>query len=448
MKISVIHYSSLIIGYLFLLAFNSPDTLAQKGPARLTSHSRGYMTTPQELVTIAEKAGKKTQPYKDAIDKILAFAEDPSYWPYGTISGQQSCVKTLEPSYVGNGAPLILAKAMAYHLTGNTKYAAAVRERILGLTDTSGYGGEKYSGENQCILNLSWYIPSWIMAADLIEDYSGWSSADKQNFQRWMAREIYKKVDWASDKRSNNWGSAGSATAAMIADYLEGSGILLVDRDGKQWTPAQAFAEAKQRQVDRMNGNSYMDNHNCHQAVGIRPDGGIPEELARGSTGCSGRWIKDLDKSWTYTMTYLQGIVTHAELLLRRGDDSLYRNVGGTGAGSLQRAILFLLHNPNDPAKSVPWKLNNDGPTLEVAYRFYRDPYMAQQLGIGTRNRAICGKSGQMLHFGTITHCFAPDENPGLPPTLPPPGTTGPLISHHKPRPQRDVHPSGKESTP
>src|SRR5207249_3344942 len=104
-----------------------------------------YLTTPQELVAIAEKASKKIQPYKDATDQVLAFAGEPSSWPYGTITGQQSCDKPLEPSYVGNGAPLILAKAMAYRLTGNTKYAATVREKILDLTGTSGYGGEKYS---------------------------------------------------------------------------------------------------------------------------------------------------------------------------------------------------------------------------------------------------------------------------------------------------------------
>jgi hypothetical protein len=307
-------------------------------------------------------------------------AEEPSYWPYGTISGPQSCLKPLEPSYIGNGAPLILAKAKAYDITGNTEYAAAVRERILELTNTSGYGGEDYSGGNQCILNLSWYIPNWIRAAELIEDYSGWSLADKQTFQKWLANEIYKKVDWASDHRSNNWGSSGSAASAIIANYLEGSGIPLIDRDGKQWTPAQAFAEAKQWQVDRMNGNSYMDNTNCHQAVGIPPDG-IPEELARSSTGCHGLWIQDLDDSWIYTMTHLQGNVAHAELLLRRGDPSLYTNMTSTGAGSLLRAFLFLLRNPNDPSKSVPWKLSNDRSTLELAYRFYQDPYMAQQLG-------------------------------------------------------------------
>ena len=339
LRVSVIYRKSFVRAALFLLTFNSAKLLAQNG------------------------------------------TEEPSYWPYGTISGPQSCLKTFEPPYIGNGAPLILAKAMAYDITGNTQFAASVRERILDLTDTSGYGGEDYSGGNQCILNLARYIPSWIIAAELIEDYPGWSSADKQSFQKWLANEIYKKVDWASDNRSNNWGSASSATAALIADYLEGSGIPLIDRKGKQSTPAQAFAEAKQRQLDRMNGNPYMDNTNCHQAVGIRADGGIPEELARGSTGCSGQWIQDLDDSWIYTMAHLQGTVAHAELLLRRGDPSIYTNMTLTGAGSLLKAILFLLHNPNDPSKSVPWKLSNDRSTLELAYRFYQDPYITQQLG-------------------------------------------------------------------
>jgi hypothetical protein len=58
---------------------------------------------------------------------------------------------------------------------------------------------------------------------------------------------------------------------------------------------------------------------------------------------------------------------------------------------------------------------------LEVAYRFYFNSYMAKQLGIGTGTRAICGKSGQMLHFGTITHGFAVGEVLGALPTVPPP---------------------------
>jgi len=236
---------------LVTLAFTTAD---------LFGKSRGYMTTPQELVVAAHKAAQGIQPYKGARDQVLSFAGSPSDWPYGAISGQQDCSGTMTPSYIGNGAPLIFAKAMAYHLTGDSQYAADVRSKIMDLTDTYGYG-TAYSGGNQCILNLSWYIPSWIMAADLIQDYSGWSSSDKQTFQHWLAFELYQKVDWASDRGSNNWGSAGSATAGMIADYLTGSGLLLTDRNGGQLTPGQAYAQAKQQQLDRINGNSYIFLH-------------------------------------------------------------------------------------------------------------------------------------------------------------------------------------------
>ncbi|PYV36360.1 MAG: hypothetical protein DMG06_30900, partial [Acidobacteria bacterium] len=226
---------------LMTLAFTTVDVLGK---------SRGYMTTPQELVAVAQKAALGMQPYNAAKDQVLAFAGSPSYWPYGGISGEQGCSGTLTPSYVGNGAPVIFAKAMAYHLTGDSQYAADVRSKIIDLTGTYGYGGSVYSGGNQCVLNLAWYIPSWIMAADLIQDYPGWSLSDKQTFQHWLGSEIYKKVDWASDSRSNNWGAAGSATSGMIADYLDGSGILLTDRNGTQLTAEQAYAQAKQRQLD------------------------------------------------------------------------------------------------------------------------------------------------------------------------------------------------------
>ena len=49
----------------------------------------------------------------------------PNYWPFGSISGEQYCTKTLEPGFLGHGSPLIEAKAMAFHLTEEREYAAA-----------------------------------------------------------------------------------------------------------------------------------------------------------------------------------------------------------------------------------------------------------------------------------------------------------------------------------
>jgi hypothetical protein len=110
---------------------------------------------------------------------------------------------------------------------------------------------------------------------------------------------------------------------------------------------------------------------------------------------------------------------------LRRGDDSIYNNMTSSGAGSVLRAIYFVIHNPNNPAASLPWKSNRKQ-GLELIYRYYAtqdrlDPYIGQQLGIGSSSRYIGGENNPNPHFGTVTHGFAVGEQPTLPPTVPPP---------------------------
>lgn len=399
--------------------------------AAFAQSARGYVTTPAELKTIASKAAQGIEPYKSSVAALKKFATtDPGYWPYGSIGGPQSCSGVQSPSYIGNGAPLVQAKAMLYWITGDARYAASARAQILDLVDTTGYGGNTYSGSNQCILNLSREFPPFIIAADLLSGYSGWTAADKLSFQKWLAKEVYKKVDYANDMQAHNWGSAGSSAAAMIADYVSGSGVLLVTRTGATVDTHTAWLEAKQHAIDRMNGNTYMTNvkNICPSydfGKGIRPDGGIPWELYRGTTGCDGKWIVSLDASWTYMQAHLTAEILQAEIFLRRGDPSLYNNINSAGAGSLLRGVYFLIHNPNDVTKSVSWTSNRKGP-LEYMYRYYAtkgalDPYIAKQLGIGG-TRLITGKGiNQSTNFTTLTHGFAVGETPALPPVTPAP---------------------------
>jgi hypothetical protein len=404
--------------------------------------SRGYVTTPQELGMVAEKAENGIQPFKDAVLSVKNFANtgsngvrpsepNPGYWPFGSISGNQNCFKPQEPAFLGDGAPLIEAKAIVFHLTGDDRYAADIRRHILELSTTEGYNGDQYSGANKCILNLSWFVPSWIIAADLIEAYPGWTPGDKQKFQQWLANVAYRKTDWASDVKVNNWGAAGSAASGMIADYLADSGIVMIDRNHAKIGAKDAYQKAKKRQIDRMNGNSYMNTTGCPEngGQGIRPDGGIPWELVRGSTGCDGRSVADLDKSWTYMITTTTAMLQHAELLWRRGDNSIYENTSERGAGSLLRAIHFLIHNPNNPSRSVDWK-EDKKQSLEFMYRYLAevgkpDPYIAEQLRIGKKNRFVGdGLTGRMLYFGTLLKAFEPDKMPGRPPISAPPGSS------------------------
>lgn len=199
------------------------------GPTPATVlEQRGYFTTGPELQEIRTKANASTQPYSTTFNNFDSRIGTPTTWTYGNIDGVISggndlCDGTRNgPNYLSSfaGGREIYAKALAYHLYSNDEYAAYVKTRILDLTNTTGWGGETYGGNNQCILNLSFSIPLWIAAADLIEGYSGWTTADKYQFQQWLADEVYKKTAWASRVRKNNWGAAGSVSSAMIADYL------------------------------------------------------------------------------------------------------------------------------------------------------------------------------------------------------------------------------------
>lgn len=401
--------------------------------------SRGYVTTPQELAEIARNAQSGRQPYSDAVLSIRNYANTgsaavrpsgttPDFWPFGSISGDQHCAKPQDPAFLGDGAPLVEAKAIVYHLTGDSRYADDVRKHILELSSTTGYNDDQYSGANKCILNLSWFVPSWIIAADLLDGYAGWSAADKQTFQSWLADVAYRKTDWASDVKVNNWGAAGSAASGMIADYLDGAGIPLRDREGKTISAKDAYEKAKRRQIDRMNGNSYMNTTGCpnNRGQGIRPDGGIPWELVRGSTGCDGRWLVEADHSWTYMITSITAIVQHAELLWRRGDDSIYENINKDGSGSLIKAIHFVIHNPNNPSKSLDWKKHHEQ-ALEFMHRYLSakgkpDPFIAEQLRIGANDRALSTVEGRELYFGTLLQAFDPGSRPSPPPVVAPPG--------------------------
>jgi hypothetical protein len=380
--------------------------------------SRGYLTTPAELSEIKRKSDLGAEPYNSAVSRLLDYVGPPGNWPYGVVDPTDRDV-------VHHAGALVYAKGMAYCLTGDEQYAASARQKILELsvTDTC---GDVYTGSNDCILTLSRHIPGYIAGADLIGDYPGWSQDDKVFFQRWLRDKVYRFTDWASDTRSTNWGSAGSAATEYIADYLAGSGLTLIDRVGAVFTLQEAYQEARERALDRVNSNSYMYNSVCSDTtgLGIRPHGGIPEETGRGSTGCDGTYLFSNDDSYKYMQSHLSGTVLQAELLLRRGDPSLFDNINANGGGSILKAILFVIENPNDPTPPNHWWhwINSRKSILEIAYRYYRYPAIANQLGIGTQSRHVAGDDNSaMPHFGTLTHGFATDEIPALPPVTPTP---------------------------
>ena len=388
---------------------------------------RGYLTTPTELRTIATKAAAGTEPYRSAVLQIQNYAntysmsvatstKNATFWTFGAPPYSTTCPGGAAdtPSWLGSssgggGGVLTFAKTLVWRLTGDTDYAndaiAHLRDAYNSPATTADWGGENYSGGNQCILNLSHYIPDYVMAADMLEGYAGWTTTDKANMVAWLSGVIYKRISWADEQSKNNWGASASAAAAAIADYVYASGHTLTDWHGNTITAATAWANAKQHWLDRANGNSYMTMLNC-AVVGIRPDGGIPDELARSTGGCNTPYIIGAYPACSgsdniYTGVTLASMTQEAELFLRRGDSSLYDHVQPDNSGSIQRAYLFEMANPNTPANSCDMAGGGmfERSPLEFAYRYYRNPVFLNELTTSGSGTAANGPWLSFLRF-------------------------------------------------
>lgn len=382
--------------------------LTAKSQTDITDHTdRGYLTSAHDLELISQQAWRGIEPYRTYVDEFWEMTGSPIEWEYGEIqgkfeSGDVSCRSVEYPDgdrFISQqgGGHAVYQKMIAYHLSHNIEFARVARNKIMDLTTTYGFGGQIFGGDNQCIIYLAFAIPLWIQAADLLENEPIWSEVDKRKFQDWLKDEVYPKVAWASRVRRNNWGSAGSLTASMIADYLQDRDVLLteIEPQHRELTPAQAYNEHNDMQLKRMN-TIWKGDSRC-DIWGIRPYGGIPDELRRGDTGCQGYWLTDDDDSYVYQVTQIDHLVFHAEFLRRRGETMIYDNMEVSGAGSLLNAILFVIDNPVDPDKSYNWPPYKIG-ILSVAYQYYKHELLRDEIDTASLTR------GGMIAFAQLTH--------------------------------------------
>jgi hypothetical protein len=428
--------------------------VAAAGPAAATERpgARGYLTTPLELSIIAAKADEGIEPYASSRAAVLARAAEP--WSWG-FSAHETCPNADTPAWNDNsgGTRVTYANALAYHLTGNASYASLVRTILqAAMSQVLDFGPD-------CDTNLGWGAPELVASADLIEDYwegltcSGpltptpgdptlGSGPCKRLFQNWLAKAVYPVISEMASASQNNRGASGTTTAAFVADYLwDRDDVVLVHEnpsrinDGEPYlfTPAQAFAHARQLALDRMNGYAVdLGNSSCDYLGGvfqapqfapvksqITPGGIIPED-ARRDEYCN---IPFYDGTYqNYPQGHIGNNLQQCELLLRRGDRSCYDNEDPTnlpsysfvgpddvlhttplkpGRGSLERAIKAIVVD-----SSTEWRHD---PALEVAYQYYR--HYGRQPGIGAWPAQIDERDRCMQNFclTTLTHGFALD---------------------------------------
>lgn len=433
-----------------------------------TTQSRGYQTTPTELIAIKEKADRGVQPYADAVADVLTWAQKP--WEY-TLDRNESCEDSDRPSWIdnGEGVPVLFAKALSYHLTSEEHYADEVKtilESIMSTVETISVE------ENRCRLVFGWGIPEVISAADLIEDY--WSDMTCQGplgteygdreigednckylFQNWLAKNPYFVSSLSAAEAQSNWGASATNALAYIADYLwDRPDIVLQHRmppelnDGLPLalSPAAAYKLANQMALDRMNGYGvdYHSSQSCDflsgpQQLGDFPpvksqitEVGIIPEDARREEFCN---IQAYNGEYqNYPQVHLGNNIQQCELMLRRGDSACYDNIDMTdipnysftgpdgetlrtnlypGRGSIERAINAIIVD-----SKTEWRHDS---ALEIAFRYYYYNHQFEGVFYWYSQLDRPSECSQDACFGTLTHGFAPGETVGGPPVVPPP---------------------------
>jgi len=433
-------------------------------------NSRGYLTTPQELKVIAEKAEQGLEPYKSAVVDVLQWANKEWVYEFKSI---ETCDNANEPVWNdnGGGTPVLYAKAIAYHLTGDVRYAEEVKnklEQIMTEVKSISVDAER------CQLVFSWGTPELVASADLIEAY--WKNqtctgpvsteyADekivqgncKVLFQNWLVKNPYYVVSLSAENSKSNWGAAATNATAYIADYLwDRSDILLIHRNppqidkGKETrlTPSEAYTHANKLALDRMNGYGvehgsifscdFLDREQqSSQWTPVKSQisemGIIPED-ARRQEYCN---IPSYNGEYqNYPQIHLGSNIQQCELMLRRGDDSCFDNVARSdipgytfkgpdgklktthlypGRGSIERAIKAIIVDTR-----TEWRHDS---ALSVAFRYYYNYHTLP--GFEQWAAQLSGQTddcGQDICFGTLTHGFSIEEEiPNSPPTVPPP---------------------------
>lgn len=410
------------------------------------------------------------EPYRSAVDDVLDWAN--KEWDF-ELATEETCENADQPAWNdnGGGTPILYAKAIAYHLTGETRYGEEVKdilERIMTEVQRIAVDPAR------CSLTFSWGTPEVVASADLIEDFwgdqtcTGPTSTDylvsdvasgncKDLFQNWLAKNPYYVISLLSENSKANAGSSATNTLAYIADYLwDRPEMQLVHRlppeissEGSvRFSPAEAFAHANQLAIDRMNGYGieYGSPSSCDLLSGgqqrrdlapvksqITENGILPED-ARREEYCN---ITNYNGAYqNYPQLHLGHSIQQCELMLRRGDSSCYDNVDNTdipdyeflgpdgvsrttdlqaGRGSIERAIKAVIVD-----SGTEWRHD---PALYIAYHYYFENHSlpgfeawADELEGG---EATCG---QDACFGALTHGFAiEEEDPSPPPTVLPP---------------------------
>ncbi|MBI3909978.1 MAG: alginate lyase family protein, partial [Armatimonadetes bacterium] len=363
----------------------APTQVTPSVRATVSGNSRGYLTTPQELQAIKQKAEQGIEPYRSTVQAALLAAQEALNAKFPRVPDEididEDKIET--PKYLSEGALDAYALALGFHLVKESdpllaeKYAEKAYKLVMTLprrhTDVSGY-------QANTRLNLSVYIPAFVYAADLLADWKVpgtdkffYESPDNQQLKEWLGSVIIRYPYNAAHTRNNNWGAWARLATAAIGDYVGADAPLYIQGFAKGISGeylinplavcdphavvdclaidgGMAYATALRLHFEFVDGKLVENSRSSCDSEGIpgmiRPDGGLPDELRR-QYKCDSIEIKDPEgAAASYSQFAIQPMVSLAEIAWRRGSAELYTHIDpATGRGALYRAIQFLVKN-------------------------------------------------------------------------------------------------------
>jgi alginate lyase len=294
----------------------------------------GYLVSADELRERAALARDGIEPYRGAVDDLLAEAAN-------ALTRVPQPVNPLSPrkDRFLDDTRDAYTLALAWVVTGDDRYARQSADFITAWVDGVHETRDTCpdTGGSDCATSLlvSRCAPAFVFAATLLEGSDALTVGDDERLRAWLSDLILP----AASKRTNNWGDAGTFMRLAVADYV---------RDGAEFAAA-------------------IDDWRASMDL-VTADGQIPEETRRGSLG----------------LLYTQGAISYkvgaAVIAERRGVDLW--NYEGSAGGTLRAAIDTLATYWLDPT-AWPWhdgrlSIPNVDPAWEFIYQRWPEPAYAR----------------------------------------------------------------------
>lgn len=268
---------------------------------RIQAHAEPWASAYQQLLgSVGRVRGR--QPHAVAVYNVPGYYDDQKgfFAATGGITGDADAAYVL---------------ALAYRL-GDGASDADAAQRILTAWAHADTGVTGHDGQ----LSMAEVGVGFVIAAELLSNYPGWSQSDREAFARWV-RTVYlaQAVNPIKD-RKNNWGDWGSLGAVTADDYLGDMGALAAE------------TVLIQQHIDSS----------------IAPDGHMPEETARGSGGI-----------W-YMYFALDPLTAAMKVVRNAGGPNLFDPSTPQGA-RVEKALTYLFNALQNPS-AWPFGANPKAP--------------------------------------------------------------------------------------